>query len=171
MNFFQAGFSRLTDRELETITAVGVCQLKFAEFRNFFLGKTPKKFQMGRNQIACIWLLVSGHWSLVTGRWSLATSTTLCPAPCTLSYFPHSAFPIPNSRASVLRPLSSVLCLLTSVLCPLNKDLVKPFFTGSQNDGFFIVQILGGYQLVEGVNSMAVHISAPLQDESSCGTI
>ena len=74
MNFFQAGFSRLTDRELETITAVGVCQLKFAEFRIFFLGKTPKKIQMGRNQIACIWLLVSGHWSLVTGRWSLATS-------------------------------------------------------------------------------------------------
>jgi hypothetical protein len=122
MNFFQAGFSRLTDRELETITAVGVCQLKFAEFRNFFLGKTPKKFQMGRNQIACIWLLVSGHWSLVTGRWSLATSTTLCPAPCTFSYFPHSAFPIPNSRASVLRPLSSVICPLSSDLRPLSSE-------------------------------------------------
>ena len=75
------------------------------------------------------------------------------------------AVQIPNRQPLHYEPLNP------EPLLTLNLYLMKPFFTGSQNDGFFIVQILGGYQLVEGVNSMAVHISAPLLDEPSCGTI
>ena len=36
MNFYQAGFMRLTDRDVETTTAIRVCQLKNIEFWFFY---------------------------------------------------------------------------------------------------------------------------------------
>jgi len=36
MNFFQAGFSRLTERDPETTTAISFCQLNFVIFLSFF---------------------------------------------------------------------------------------------------------------------------------------
>jgi len=36
MNFYQAGFMRLTDRDVQTITAAEVCQLNNVEFWFFY---------------------------------------------------------------------------------------------------------------------------------------
>ncbi len=75
MNFFQAGFSRLTDRDVETTMAAGVCQLKFAEFSDFFYARRPKfsRWEGIRYHVSGCWFLVTGLWSLVTGLWSLVT--------------------------------------------------------------------------------------------------
>ena len=48
---------------------------------------------------------------------------------------------------------------------------MKPLFAGSQDDCFFIVQILLGDQLIKYVNSLAVHIRTALLDEPSGGTV